>query len=36
MSVLADLEARSGSTCELCTGTSNLEVFEVQFKFFVI
>ncbi|CAM4226780.1 MULTISPECIES: PhnA domain-containing protein [Zobellia] len=30
MSVLADLEARSGSTCELCTGTNNLEVFEVE------
>jgi len=30
MSVLADLESRSGSTCELCTGISNLEVFEVE------
>ena len=30
MSVLSDLEERSGSTCELCTGTNNLEVFEVE------
>lgn len=30
MSVKDDLEARSGSTCELCTATNNLEVFEVE------
>jgi len=29
MSVLTDLETRSGSTCELCTATNNLEVYEV-------
>ncbi len=29
MSILKALEQRSGSTCELCTATENLQVFEV-------
>lgn len=29
MSVLDDLQARSGSKCELCTATENLRVYEV-------
>lgn len=30
MGVLDDLQARSGSKCELCAATENLKVFEVQ------
>ncbi|MDC9724054.1 MAG: PhnA domain-containing protein [Urechidicola sp.] len=29
MSVMSDLEKRSGSACELCTSTENLSVYEV-------
>lgn len=29
MGLLEDLQARSGSTCELCTATDNLKVYEV-------